>query len=63
MKIKALKSFCGSVTMTMNEVKDVDDKFAENLIAVGYAVAAENKADKAADKKKSDKNEAESNKP
>lgn len=57
MKIKALKSFCGTVTMAMNEVKEVDDKMAENLIAVNYAVAVpEDKADK---KKKSDKNEAE----
>ena len=57
MKIKALKSFCGTVTMTMNEVKEVDDKLAQNLIAVNYAVAVpEGKADK---KKKSEKNEAE----
>lgn len=56
MKIKALKSFCGTVTMAMNEVKEVDDKLAENLIAVNYAVSVpDDKTDK---KKKSDKNEA-----
>lgn len=68
MKIKALKSFSGTVTMSMNEIKDIEDKIAENLIAVKYAVAVtvEPKAEENSDnqkqkntvKKKSDKDEA-----
>lgn len=67
MKIKALKSFSGTVTMTMNEIKEVDDKIAENLIAVKYAAAVTAEADrdksdnhkaKNSVKKKSDKDEA-----
>ena len=44
MKIKALKSFCGTVTMGIGEVKDVDEKTALGLIGVGYAEPVEDKA-------------------
>ena len=42
MKIKALKSFCGTVTMSpADEPKEVADSLAENLIAAGYAEKVE----------------------
>lgn len=47
MKIKALKSFCGTVTMGIGEVKDVDDKTALGLIGVRYAEPVEEKPKKA----------------
>ncbi len=39
MKIKALKSFCGTVTMGVGEEKEVQDGTAYDLIAAGYATA------------------------
>ncbi|MCM1055945.1 MAG: hypothetical protein NC394_10545 [Bacteroides sp.] len=45
MKIKALKSFCGTVTMGIGEIKDVEDGVAFGLIGAGYAETAEEKAD------------------
>lgn len=43
MKIKALKSFCGTVTMGIGDIKDVEEKTALGLIGVGYAQSAEEK--------------------
>ena len=52
MKIKALKSFCGIVTMSpADEPREVSDKIAKNLIAAGYA---EEVKDKPAAKKASE---------
>lgn len=45
MKIKALKSFCGTVTMSIGEVKDVNDDMALNFIGAGYAQPVEEKAE------------------
>lgn len=39
MKIKALKPFCGTVTMGVGEEKDVPDNTARELIAAGHATA------------------------
>lgn len=39
MKIKALKSFCGTVTMGIGEEKEVSDAMAAGLIGAGYATA------------------------
>lgn len=44
MKIKALKSFCGTVTMSPSDgPREVADGLAENLIAAGYAEKVEDK--------------------
>lgn len=44
MKIKALKSFCGTVTMSpADEPREVSDSIGESLIAAGYAVKVEDK--------------------
>ena len=45
MKIKALKSFCGTVTMSIGEVKDVNDDMALNFIGAGYAQPVEEQAE------------------
>lgn len=45
MKIKALKSFCGTVTMSIGEVKDVNDDMALNFIGAGYAQPVEEKVE------------------
>lgn len=39
MKIKALKPFCGTVTMGVGEEKEVRDSTARELIAAGHATA------------------------
>lgn len=39
MRIKALKSFCGTVTMGIGEEKEISDNMAVGLIAAGYATA------------------------
>lgn len=39
MKIKALKSFCGTVTMGAGEEKEVRDSTARELITMGHAIA------------------------
>lgn len=39
MKIKALKPFCGTVTMGVGEEKDVPDSTARELISAGHATA------------------------
>ena len=39
MKIKALKPFCGTVTMGVGEEKEVRDSTARELIAAGLATA------------------------
>lgn len=41
MKIKALTSFAGAVSMHIGEVKEIDDSNAAALIACGYAEAVE----------------------
>ena len=39
MKVKALKSFIGKVSMSADEIKDIaDEKLAKELIKVGYAL-------------------------
>lgn len=45
MKIKALKSFCGTVTMGIGDIKDVDESMALGLIGAGYAQPVEEKAE------------------
>lgn len=45
MKIKALKSFCGTVTMGIGDTKDVDESVALGLIGAGYAQPVEEKAE------------------
>ncbi|MBP1560702.1 MAG: hypothetical protein J6C96_05585 [Oscillospiraceae bacterium] len=42
MKIKALTSFTGAVSMHIGEVKDIDDSNASALISCGYAEAVKN---------------------
>ena len=37
MKIKALTSFAGAVSMHLGEVKEIDDSNAAALISCGYA--------------------------
>lgn len=39
MKIKALCSFVGTVCMAKNEVMEVSDELASDLISAGYAQA------------------------
>ncbi len=39
MRIKALKPFCGTVTMGVGEEKEVPDSTARELITAGYATA------------------------
>ena len=41
MKIKALTSFAGAVSMHLGEVKEIDDSNAAALISCGYAEAVE----------------------
>ena len=41
MKIKALVSFAGAVTMNVGEVREVDEKLAASLISCGYSERAE----------------------
>lgn len=48
MKIKALKSFCGTVTMGVGDVKDIEDGMASGLIGAGYAIACPDEEKKAA---------------
>jgi hypothetical protein len=39
MKVKALASFAGTITMALNEVKDIKDKdVLEDLLRAGYVV-------------------------
>ena len=45
MKIKALKSFCGTVTMGIGDAKDVEKSVALGLIGAGYAQPVEEKAE------------------
>ncbi|MGN0665389.1 MAG: hypothetical protein ACI4KF_02555 [Huintestinicola sp.] len=40
MLVRALRSFAGRVTMTMGEVRDVEDTAAASLIRCGHAAAA-----------------------
>ena len=53
MRIKALKSFSGLVTMTTGEERNVRDGIARDLLRAGYAeaVKAEDPEKKAAGKK------------
>ena len=37
MKIKALISFAGTISMRQNETRDVSDDVAKDLIRAGYA--------------------------
>jgi hypothetical protein len=44
MKIKGLRSICGSVNLRKNEIKNVDEETAKRLVKVGYAVFADEKS-------------------
>ncbi len=56
MKIKALKSFAGIVSMHRGEIKDVVEDIAAELIACGYAVKSEQKKSASGKGGKSDEN-------
>lgn len=45
MKVKALVSFAGAVSMGAGETKEIDDVVARDLLGAGYVI--EDKADKA----------------
>lgn len=45
MKVKALVSFAGAVSMYAGEIREIDDTIARDLLHAGYVV--EDKADKA----------------
>ena len=45
MKVKALVSFAGAVSMYAGETRDIDDNIARDLLHAGYVI--EDKADKA----------------
>lgn len=45
MRIRAVKSFAGAVTMAVDEVRDVCDTMADDLIRCGYAVPEEKEAE------------------
>ena len=45
MKVKALVSFAGVVSMGAGETRDIDDNIARDLLHAGYVI--EDKADKA----------------
>ena len=36
MKVRGLRSFCGTLNMRKNQIKDIDEKTAERLVKVGY---------------------------
>ncbi len=57
MKIKALVSYCGNVTMAKGEAREVLDKTAADLISCGYAVSAEEPAEVKTDEAKRGKSE------
>jgi len=38
MRIKAIVSFAGMITMNIGEVREVEEKLASSLISCGYAV-------------------------
>lgn len=45
MKVKALVSFAGAISMGAGEIRDIDEADARDLLRAGYIV--EDKADKA----------------
>ena len=45
MKVKALVSFAGAVSMYAGEIREIDDTIARDLLHAGYVV--EDKVDKA----------------
>lgn len=38
MRVKALESFAGAVSMAAGETKDIDDAIAQDLLRAGYVV-------------------------
>ena len=46
MKVEALTSFAGRVSMFKGEVKDIDDSLADSLAKVGYVKKLETKEKK-----------------
>lgn len=60
MKVRGLRSFCGTLNMRKNQIKDIDDKTAERLVKVGYVEyvekpqEAEKKSTKKTSKKKAE---------
>ena len=46
MKVEALTSFAGRVSMFKGEVKDIDDSLADSLAKVGYVKKLETKETK-----------------
>ena len=61
MKVRGLRSFCGTLNMRKNQIKDVDEKTAERLVKVGYVEYVEKpqEAEKKTAKKASSKKKAE----
>lgn len=48
MKIRALTSFCGALTMAKNEVLDCDNEvIVQDLLSAGYVEAVESEAESA----------------
>ena len=48
MKIRALTSFCGALTMAKNEVLNCDNEvIVQNLLSAGYVEAVESEAESA----------------
>lgn len=45
MRVKALVSFAGAISMGAGEIRDIDDVAARDLLSAGYII--EDKADKA----------------
>lgn len=58
MKVKALKSFIGKISMNIDDEREIiDKKLAEDLIKAGHVIEMKNKKEPAkATKKKSNKN-------
>ena len=54
MKVEALTSFAGRVSMFKGEVKDIDDSLADSLSKVGYVKKIEEKKETKKNGKTSD---------
>ena len=47
MKYKALVSFCGAISMTMDEVREISDRsIVKDLVNAGYITEAKEKKEK-----------------
>lgn len=47
MKVKATVSFAGTVTMAVNEVRDLPNEVATPLLSCGYLIPADDETDDA----------------